>query len=584
MSLSKLMSDSSGNVIMIFAFSLIPICGLVGAGIDYQIRSERALKAQAALDAAVLAGAKALQAGATNTEVTANVAHFVSRHLDASPGLNCTPPTVTVPTGEYTIEAELECTQATSLMHLLGRSTLPVNVESTATYSITSIDIAFMFDVSGSMQGNNRLVDLRSAATDALDILLPSSAPTALVENTRIAMSSYASMLNAGPFFEQVTGLPPTRTYTETVAIPMDDSDQVRGDRYSSVRIFLYEANTGNQIAEIGHNAVVKVEPHHLNNVTIVAEPKPGHPHFGDFESFEFRLSGPVTANAAESVEPYALYGDSGMANLTGRQWSTGKYELDLVGYDGNGLTGTQVFSETIEFELFKDGDVKTSDESFTLTSTCVWERDGNEQFTDAPPGPGNYLAAHGAWFHQFSPDSPDGFWRVGFNENGERRETGLLCPDPTPMELTNNRSVLDTYVSTLRAGGYTAGHLGVAWSWYLISDRWGSVFDNSAEPAAFTDPDIKKAVILMTDGAFNVVGHSGPGDSATQARALCNGMKAKGVLVYAVAFKAPLAGQNVLNDCATSDDTYFNATNRQELKNAYQQIAVELSELRLSR
>ena len=78
------MPNQSGQIITIFAFSLIPICALVGAGLDYQIRSERLLKAQAALDAAVLAGAKALQTGATATEVTTSVAHYLSRHFRGS--------------------------------------------------------------------------------------------------------------------------------------------------------------------------------------------------------------------------------------------------------------------------------------------------------------------------------------------------------------------------------------------------------------------------------------------------------------------------------------------------------------------
>ncbi|MEM9571749.1 MAG: Tad domain-containing protein [Pseudomonadota bacterium] len=585
MSLSKFLSDSSGHVLTILAFSLIPICGVVGACIDLQTRSERAWKAQAALDAAVLAGAKALQTGATDAEVRTIVAHYLSRHLDASPGLNCAVPAVTLPAGDdSSIEAELECTQATSLMHLLGHSTLPVNVESTSTYSLTAIDIAFMFDVSGSMNHGNRLDDLKSAATEALDVLLPSSAPATVVENTRIAIASYSNVLNAGPYFKQVTGLDPTRTYSDTVAIEIDNSEIARGRRYPEIRIHLYEADSGDQIAEIGDGAVVKVDPHQLDSVTIVVEPKPGHVHFHDYESFEFQLTGTETANASESVEPYTLYGDSGIASLSGEQWSSGIYELVLRGYDGNGLTGTRLFNKSIEFEIFKDGDLREYDQDYTLNSTCVFERDGAEKFTDAPPGTGNYLAAHSAWYHQYSPDSPAGYWKVGFNENGEFEYTGSGCSEPTPVELTNNRSALDTYISTLRAGGGTAGHLGVAWAWYLISDRWSSVFDGTATPAAFTDPEIKKAVILMTDGEFNTTGHQHQGDSQTQARALCTGMKAKGITVYAVAFKAPLAGQNVLKDCATDTDTFFNATSRQELKDAYNEIAVALSELRLSR
>ena len=469
-------------------------------------------------------------------------------------------------------------------MHIIGQDTLPVEVESVSTYSLTAIDIAFMFDLSTSMNNNNRLVDLKSATTDALDILLPSSASADVTEHTRNAMASYGNSINAGPYFEQVTGLSPTRSYSDTVSVEIDDRDISDGlTSYAAIDVYLYDAGSGDRIAEFGNGALIKVEPEQLNNMTIVVEPRSSYYRFDEFESFEFRLSGTEHKNATESVEPFTLYGDSGMSSLNGEQWSTGQFELKLRGFDGNGLTGAKILDKTIEFELFKEGDVRESDESHTITSTCVWERDGDERFTDAPPAAGSYLSANSAWFRQLNADSPNGVWEVGFNENGERKTIGTRCPNAAPVELTNNRTALDTYVSTLSAGGGTAGHLGVGWTWYLISDRWASVFDGAAEPAAFTDPDITKAVVLMTDGAFNAVGHRDQGDSQTQARALCNGMKNKSIIVYAVAFRAPTAGQRVLQDCATSPTTYFNASNRDELKAAYKEIAVQLSDLRLS-
>ncbi len=584
MLLRKFTTNPSGQVTAVFAFCLIPICAVAGLCLDLQTQMQREVKTQAVLDLAVLAASKVMQTGASDEEIKETVADFVSLHIDSLPGLSCTTPTVTLPSDDASIEASLDCTQDTTLMHIVGRETLPVKVESVSTYSLTSIDIAFMFDLSSSMNRQNRLVDLKSATTDALDILLPRTATTDITENTRIAMVSYGSSLNAGSFFEQVTGLAPTRTYTDISIAEFDDSDIDHGLSYSEIDVYLYDADSSDRIAEIGDGALIKIDSDQLDNMTIVVEPRASHYLFADFESFHFRLSGTETKNATENVEPFALYGDSGMANLNGEQWSTGAYELELVGYDGNSLTGTRILDKTIAFELFKEGDVQESEESYELTSTCVWEREGGEQFTDAPPAAGDYLAAESAWFHQFSPDSPDGEWRVGYNENGERERSVVSCPNATPVELTNHRDTLDNYVSRLSAKGYTAGHLGIAWTWYLISDRWDTVFDDTATPAAFTDPDVKKAVVLMTDGVFNAAGYLGEGDSATQARTLCTEMKDKGIIVYAVAFRAPLDGQKVLRDCASNaSSTYFSANNRSGLKAVYKEIAVQLSDLRLS-
>jgi len=581
--LSRFTSHQSGQVAVIFAFCLLPICLTVGFTVDQQIQISRKYSVQAALDAAVLAAAKSRQSGSNDAEVTADLINFITPKLNAMPGLDCDPLSISIPSASQEIEAEIECEQETMMMSMMGQDTMPLMVESTASYALTAIDVAFIFDLSGSMNNGNRLVDLKSAVTDALDILLPSSATAEMVEHTRIAAAAYSTMINAGPYFEQVTGLEPVRSYSDTVVSEIQDSEIARGRRYSDVRIYLYDADTGDRIAEIGDGAVVKVEPTDIDNITIVVEPKPSYYRATDFESVKFVLSGEESKNAAESVEPYTLYGDSGMTNLDGEHWSTGKFKLELTAFDGDGLTGNQIVSKTIEFELFKEGDVRESDQSYTLSSTCVWERDGSEAFTDAPPGPGNYLAAYSAWYRQFSPSSSNGYWQVGFNENGEREHTGNVCRTPVPQELTNNRTDLDTYVSTMRAGGSTAGHLGAAWGWYLISDRWSAIFDGNAAPALYTDTATKKAVILMTDGEFNRVGHRSQGDSTEQAKAICDGMKAKGIVVYGIAFKAPIDGQDVLNYCATSDDTFFNATDKAALEAAYKKIAVQLSDLRLA-
>lgn len=580
---TKRLSNQSGQAAAFFAISLFPIVAAIGFTLDLQTQMEREVKAQAVLDAAVLAAARVRQTGASNNEIKVALANFVTPQIDHLPGFDCDPPVVTLPSDDLSIEARISCTQDTAMMSILGRETVDVTVDSTSSYAVNALDVAFMIDISGSMKTANRLVDLKTAMTGALDILLPSTAPPEVVAKTRVAMASYGSMLNAGPYFEKVTGLPPTRTYSDTILSEISDSEIDPGQRHSEMKIYLYNADTSDRIAEIGNAAMIKVDPADLTNVTVVVDPKPSYYRYDDIESFEFSLTGTKTAYKAESVEPYTLYGDSGMGSLDGEAWQTGKYELSIRAFDENGLAGREVFEKTIEFELFVEGELRSTDKTFTLTSTCVWERDGTEKFTDASPGPGKYLAAHSAWYRQFDSSSPDGYWAVGFNEHGEQDHTGSRCRTPEPVELTNQRNALDRYVSTLTAEGSTAGHLGVAWTWYLISDRWSAIFDGSAAPASFTDGETQKAVILMTDGDFNTIGHRNQGDSATQARALCQGMKDKNIRIFAVAFKAPPAGQSVLRDCASSSGTYFNATNADDLQNAYKQIAVALSDLRIA-
>jgi len=582
--LTRFKTNQAGQVVVLFALMLVPMCAVCGFCLDYQTKLQRTLKVQAVLDSAVLAAARAKQTGASDSQVKSVLINFVTPQIAQMPGLSCTTPTVTLSSTDEQIVTDIECKQGTTLMSMIGQETMPFGVDSASDYAIGHLDVAFMFDVSDSMRSGNRLVDLKVAAKEAIDILLPSTASSEATKNTRIAMASYGSTLNAGQYFEQVTGVPATRTYSDTFETEIQDSEIKRGSRFREMAIELYDADTNAKISRLGPGAVIKVDPSALDNMTIVVSLRPAHTLYDDLESIRFELSGQVTTDKDEDVPPYSLYGDSGSGDVEGAPWTSGNYTLRIRAYDENGARGSKLFDEDIDFELFVDGDTRTTSIEHTLTSTCVWERDGNEAFTDAPPSAGNYFAHHKAWYRPFSAYAAGGVWDVGFNQSGEQRATGSSCETPPPVELTNNRTTLTNYISTLTSKGSTAGHLGVAWTWYLISDRWSAIFDGTATPAGFDNSEIKKAVVLMTDGEFNTRGYLYQGNSTEQAQKICDNMKLKHIEIYSVAFNAPTAGQEILKYCASDPSFYHESDTAEELKRAYKDIAVSLSELRLSK
>ncbi len=185
----------------------------------------------------------------------------------------------------------------------------------------------------------------------------------------------------------------------------------------------------------------------------------------------------------------------------------------------------------------------------------CVHERGGAEAFTDAVP-------ASGAWLG----------WK-----------STLYCPTASVIPLTNDANALKTVVGNLTAGGSTAGHIGAAWADYLISPNWRSVWPSSSEPVAYRDGRTIKAVVLMTDGEFNTWYVGINGDSAVQARALCSNMKSNDVVIYSIAFMSPPDAQSLLRSCASTADHYFNASNGNELRAAFVEIAQHLNNLRLA-
>ncbi len=183
----------------------------------------------------------------------------------------------------------------------------------------------------------------------------------------------------------------------------------------------------------------------------------------------------------------------------------------------------------------------------------CVSERVGADAWTD---------------------DEPDlGKW-VG--------DEASSCPDSSLLPLTHDLTLFATEINKLTADGWTAGHLGIAWSWYLIAPEWGDIWPTASEPLEYTDPHTVKAVILMTDGQFNRFYESSHGNSSQQAKKMCDEMRDEGVLVYAVAFQAPSSAKATLEDCAGSSARFFDASNGEQLLDAYAAIASQLSALTL--
>ncbi len=64
----------------------------------------------------------------------------------------------------------------------------------------------------------------------------------------------------------------------------------------------------------------------------------------------------------------------------------------------------------------------------------------------------------------------------------------------------------------------------------------------------------------------------------------LCQGMKQAGITVYTVGYMVGSSARDLLARCATSSAHFFDATNGNELKLAFRQIAFRVAQLRLSR
>lgn len=162
-----------------------------------------------------------------------------------------------------------------------------------------------------------------------------------------------------------------------------------------------------------------------------------------------------------------------------------------------------------------------TSAQSAGQLISCVSEREGSEAYTDAAPGSSKYL---GSYNHGSTSKS-------NYSSDGKCYVAGRELPKVIP--LTSSRSTIESFFTDAKVGGGTPGHIATAWAWYLVSPLWNATFGTTA--AEYTDTNTTKAVILMTDGEYNI--HYASASARTQALELCTAMKAKGVKVFTIGF-----------------------------------------------
>lgn len=209
----------------------------------------------------------------------------------------------------------------------------------------------------------------------------------------------------------------------------------------------------------------------------------------------------------------------------------------------------------------------------------CVVERTGTQAYTDAAPGSGSWLVS----------------WQSATGSTSSN-----CTPNASIVPLTSNKTTLKAAIDTLTARGATAGQLGTAFAWYLISPNWSTIWGTSAAPGVYADlttmnsngaPKLRKFAVLMTDGTYNTIQGQSYGDNSSQAttaasRALsiCSGMKTAGIEVFTVGFQLDTnAAKTLLTNCATDSSHFYDAGSESALSAAFRDIALKISSLRLT-
>lgn len=207
----------------------------------------------------------------------------------------------------------------------------------------------------------------------------------------------------------------------------------------------------------------------------------------------------------------------------------------------------------------------------------CLTERTGIHALTDTLP--------HSTETH------------IGPVQMPYRGASGHYCPSSRLLPLTTDYALLDAHINSmsldfgLKTSGRPSGHMGIAWSWYLISPEWADVWSDpffggspAFAPKPYDAPNLEKAVILISDGAFDTEYSPdlATADLPAISETLCENMRAEGIQIYAIALDAGDDMEAVMRNCAGPAKQFYAPAVGDDLSAIYGEIASNFMDVAL--
>ncbi|HEV2896474.1 MAG TPA: pilus assembly protein [Pseudaminobacter sp.] len=191
-------------------------------------------------------------------------------------------------------------------------------------------------------------------------------------------------------------------------------------------------------------------------------------------------------------------------------------------------------------------------------------------------------------------------FTAVGPNVAMVNRDSRLqFCPKAELHPLTADADALIDTIGKFEPAGHTAGHIGIQWTRYLLSDSWADYLPEGSRPEPRDEKKVAKIAILMTDGEFNTAFANvakdatvtnQPAKSRSKAERLCDAMKKSDKIeIFTIGFMLnQMSAKQVLKNCSSPDTSsvqhYYEAADGEALDAAFDAIIKNIERLALTK
>lgn len=607
-----LLHDRRGNVLPLAAIGMLLSAAIVGGGIDMSRAYRVQNRLQSACDAAALAGRRAVTTtGFANLgPEQAQANSYFDANFDKS-GLEASTATreFTSPDNGQTVAGTASAQLDLAVMKMFGFQKFTLSVNCSASMGVGNSDVVMVLDTTGSMSSTlgtgTRISALRTAMKNFYTTV--KTATAASNSRIRYGFVPFSSSVNVGHL------------------LMAEDASYIADS---------YEVQSREQVKKWVSSSTTESE--YKNDVS--GTPTPYSTAYSGKTSCENNLSndnwqtnGPeqifppntITSNDNQmvttqtKVQPYTRTYRLCLKSSTDNKWYRNSYERTRDLYTYTTTTSNRVFDywlykqvtyDVSSYKNFQSVSTETGYKGAPVSST--WQGCIEERGTVSEPT-FSYSTINGitpADAFDLDLDSAptseeDTKWRPMWPEVAYLRNASnsvsSACPHEAKLLETMTQSEFNAYADLLYPEGSTYLDVGMTWGGRLSSPS--GIFADNVNIAPSNGGEVSRHLIFMSDGDMdpNQTSQSAWGiesldrrvtddgsDSQDKSRhisrfqAICAAIKAKGIRVWTISFTTGTS--SVLQTCA-SPNSYYNANDATQLNNAFQEIAKQVGELRLT-
>lgn len=580
--INRFWRDEKGAFATIFGILLVVIVATAGAVVDFVGVQQARTKAQVALDAAALA----LQPNIydwSDEDLKSAAEDLVIERL-ADDAISVDVEEVETDTDEGSLYFKVKLNVPTVFVAMVNIPSMDVRLASQATQRHNRLEVAMVLDNSGSMNSYSRMTNLKTAATNAVDILFDGQTT---LPDVFVGLVPFNFFVNVGPGAEFESWMANADQAPSAWDNFDNDDDESTAPSGSIDRFALFSGLTN-----VSWKGCVETRPYPYDTDDT-------EPTLADPDSLYFPMFQPDNPDS-------------------------GGYSWDYVDDDGGTCPGPTLdgYCEYKSWQYGtwprRDSDYYTDSTKTTLISSGANACNCSGQTLTYDNW---YWGGAQGWTHEVHcnvytyPSLSDRelqerickYAGASVSSTSNYQGPNASCLDAELLPLNNNSDTVKTEINAMVADGGTNIHTATAWGWRVLSPT---------EP--YTEGDdygttTHKVMIVMTDGenthypsgsnmncASYYTAYAFPwnerlgecGDSTNTLEGLmndrtletCENAKDAGVEIFTIGLEPPNSTtQNMLTDCATDPSHAYFPSAASELNDVFADIANTISKLRLS-